>query len=84
MGGGIFAPARLLDISAGGLLLELRHSVTPPALGTMVTIRLRREPSLIEQRGRVVRVRWRGRDRGALLPSAIAVVFVPERGAPAP
>lgn len=82
MGESTLRPRRVVDASPGGLLVELGEGVTPPPVGSVVSVRLRQGEVSVEQIARIVRVRWIGRHRGTRLPPAIALEFVQERGAP--
>ena len=52
--------SRVVDVSIGGVLLELPMGIQPPPLGASGTAQLTRGPSILERHARVVRVRWRG------------------------
>ncbi|HEY4223230.1 MAG TPA: PilZ domain-containing protein [Myxococcota bacterium] len=67
--------ARVIDASMGGAYLELRSGRDPPALSSRGTAVLRRAGDVVERAVRVVRVRWRGRERGEPVPPAVALVF---------
>ena len=67
--------ARVVDVSIGGMLLELPMGIDPPRLGTSGTAQLTRGPSILVRHARVVRVRWLGRDKGKVMPPAVALVF---------
>jgi hypothetical protein len=67
--------ARVIDVSIGGVLLELPMGIEPPRLGASGTAQLTRGPSILERHARVVRVRWRGREKGKQLPPAVALAF---------
>ncbi len=67
--------ARVVDVSIGGVLLELPMGIEPPRLGAAGTAQLTRGPSILERHARVVRVRWLGRDKGRVMSPAVALVF---------
>ena len=70
--GGVPVPiARVIDVSVGGVLLELPMGVDPPALHAAGFAQLTRGDSSLQRHGRVVRVRWGGKDRG----EAVALSF---------
>ena len=66
---------RIVDLSAGGALLEGAQDVALPALGARARATLARGQRSIARGARVVRVRWAGRDRGRRMAPAIALVF---------
>lgn len=74
-GAGAVPVARVVDVSIGGLLLELPMGIEPPALGASGTAQLTRGSSILERHARVVRVRWLGRDKGKVMPPAVALAF---------
>ena len=67
--------ARVLDVSAGGVLLELPMGIEPPALHASGFAQLTRGASYLERHARVVRVRWGGRDKGKSMAPAVALSF---------
>lgn len=69
------AIARVIDVSAGGGLLELPLGVEPPPLHAAGFAQLTRGETTLQRHGRVVRVRYAGRHRGAPMPAAIALAF---------
>ncbi|MBI1948678.1 MAG: PilZ domain-containing protein [Deltaproteobacteria bacterium] len=73
--GAALAVARIVDLSAGGALVEIDAGTAPPPLGARARATLLRGGRSIVREGRVVRVRWTGRDRGQPLPPAVALVF---------
>lgn len=76
MNTGIPVPiARVIDVSAGGVLLELPMGIEPPALHASGFAQLTRGASYLERHARVVRVRWGGRDKGKFMAPAVALSF---------
>lgn len=67
--------ARVVDVSAGGVLLELPPGIDPPALHAAGLAQLTRGAAYLERHARVVRVRWSGRDKGVVVPAAVALSF---------
>ena len=67
--------ARVIDVSAGGVLLELPMGIEPPALHASGFAQLTRGASYLERHARVVRVRWGGRDKGVPMAPAVALSF---------
>lgn len=66
---------RIVDLSAGGVLVEIEQGCMPPALGARAHATLARGQRSIARSARVVRVRWAGRERGRPMAPAIALVF---------
>lgn len=72
-------PVSLVDVSFGGLFVELagpdpaRHAV--PALATRGRVQIRQGDVVVERRVRVVRIRWGGRERGQPVPPGLALAF---------
>ncbi|MCC7072115.1 MAG: PilZ domain-containing protein [Deltaproteobacteria bacterium] len=73
--GSAWSVPRVLDVSAGGALLELAAGAPVPPLGARGRATLARGAVSVELAIRVVRVRWTGRERGRPLPPAVALVF---------
>lgn len=73
--GASLAVTRVLDVSAGGALFEVAADAVLPALGARASVVLTRGDHRAERSAHVVRVRWGGRERGAPLPPAVALVF---------
>jgi hypothetical protein len=67
--------ARLIDVSVGGVLLELPRGFLPPALHASGTALLTCGASSLQRHAKVVRVRWSGREKGEPTPPAIALSF---------
>lgn len=67
--------ARVIDVSAGGVLLELPLAVDPPPLHAAGMVELTRGESLVMRHARVVRVRFMGRHKGAPMAAAVALAF---------
>lgn len=67
------AVVRVIDVSIGGAFVEVGGE--PPALSSRCRCTVRRGDVVIERDARVVRIRWGGRERGAPIPPAVAVVF---------
>jgi hypothetical protein len=75
VGAELVGGARLVDVSRGGLLVELPMGASPPALHARARATLKRDGVVVERPVRVVRIRWAGRASGASLPPALALVF---------
>jgi hypothetical protein len=73
MGGAPIPVARVIDASIGGAFLEVRGE--PPALWSRCRCTVKRGDIVLERDARVVRIRWGGRDRGAPIGPAVALVF---------
>jgi hypothetical protein len=54
--------------------VELANAA-PPALNTRGTATITKGGASVERKARVIRVRWKGREKGAALPAALALVF---------
>lgn len=67
--------ARLIDVSVGGVLLELPLGTEPPTMHASGTALLTCRASSLQRHAMVVRVRWVGRDKGKPMPPAIALSF---------
>jgi hypothetical protein len=65
----------VIDVSVGGVLLELASPADVPALGARARIMLERDGQSITRDGRVVRLRLAGRDCGRPMSRACAWVF---------
>lgn len=65
----------VLDVSAGGALVELPPGAPVPPLGARGRTTLSRGVESVDVATRVVRVRWTGRERGQPMPPAVALVF---------
>ena len=65
----------VVDVSAGGVLLELPPGASPPPLGVRARITLVRDAQAVLRGARVVRLRLAGRARGHPLPRTCAWVF---------
>jgi hypothetical protein len=68
LGGTAAQVTRVVDVSLGGALLEIDR---PVALRDRVVVMV----GAVARAGRVVRIRWCGRERGAQMPMACAVMF---------
>jgi hypothetical protein len=73
--------ARVVDVSLGGALVELDVGVSPPTLGAAARATVKRNGAEVERHARVVRVRWGGRERGKVVPAAVAFAFEDPEGA---
>lgn len=73
--GAKLAAARVVDLSAGGVLIEVEPDVALPALGAHALAHLARGDRSVTRGARVVRLRWAGRELGVAIPRAVALVF---------
>ena len=65
----------VIDVSIGGVLLEVATAADVPALGARARIMLERDGQSVARNGRVVRLRLAGRDCGRPMARACAWVF---------
>ncbi len=75
IGGDAVSVARVVDVSVGGVLVELFPGQAPPALAAHGSAVVRHGDAVVTRGARVVRVRWGGRERGVAVPAAVALVF---------
>jgi hypothetical protein len=68
-------PARVIDVSVGGALVEIGRGLTVPALHTSCRALLERDGVTVARGARVVRLRLAGRERGVPVDAAVALVF---------
>lgn len=67
--------ARVVDVSAGGVLVELPMGTEPPSLHASGTAVLASGTSAVQRHARVVRVRFGGSDKGKPMAPALALAF---------
>lgn len=65
----------VVDVSVGGVLLEVASPADLPALGARARIMLERDGQSVTRNGRAVRLRLAGRDCGRPMARACAWVF---------
>lgn len=73
--GANLAATRVVDLSAGGALIEVEPGAALPALGARVLAHLAQGDRSVTRGARVVRLRWTGRELGVAVPPAVALVF---------
>jgi hypothetical protein len=69
------AAARMIDVSVGGALVEIARTTSIPPLHAVCRAVLERDGTTITRHARVVRVRLAGREKGARIEPAVALVF---------